>query len=240
MPNDRLLRYSIAGVSFLFFFFFFLYLFGKEIPNTKGFDDGTTVILSVLSVLLTAPVLGVIISSTIFQILYWSIFRMKMYFILPKDREIEDWVLEGYNHRSEDIQRIRTLRNEGLNKSGEVKYKSTYLYEYFPYYQIKVREFITGSSLDYLERKLSVFYVHLNVVGSIVLSFIFALTYNLCSMQNFEWEFNYYKLSGIFVLIVYVIGAIQLMLSSFHHATEFEHLMLEQAFQKEKKNKNAL
>ncbi len=238
MPNDRLLRYSIAGVSFLFFFFYFQYLFGMEIKNIKVLND-SAVFISILSVLLTAPLLGVMVSTIIFQCVYFFI-RMKIYFTLPKNREIEDWILDGFIFRNEKIQQIKALREKGLNEKGDVKLGSVYLYEYFPYYQIKVRECVKDESLSYLERKLSVFYVHLNILGSMVLSFICALTYSFSSMIHFDWDFSYYKIAGTIILIVYSVGARQIMFSSFYHATEFEHLILEHAFQQEKKSNKIL
>lgn len=195
-----------------------------EINDIKISNDGA-VLISILSVLLTAPLLGVMISTIIFQCVYFFI-RMKIYFTLPKNREIEDWILDEFNFRNEKIQQIKALREEG---------RSDYLYEYFPYYQIKVRQCVKGESLSYLERKLSVFYVHLNILGSMGLSFICALTYSASTMIHSDWDFSYYKIGGTVILIVYSIGARQIMSSSFYHATEFEHLILERAFQKTKK-----
>lgn len=232
MPNDRLLRYSTAAVSFLFFFFYFRYLFGMEIPSIKALND-SAIFVSILSVLLTAPLLGVIVSTIIFQSLYWCI-KMKIYFTLPKNRKIEDWILDGFDFRSEEIRNIKALREKGLNKKGDVKYNSAYLYKYFPYYQVKVRKHITGDSLSYLERKLSLFYVHVNILGSMVLALVSALLYSIGSMIHYDWDWSYYKLGGTIILIIYSLGALQIVCSSFYHATEFEHLLLEEALKLEK------
>jgi hypothetical protein len=233
MPNDRLLRYSIAGVSFIFFLLFFQYIFGRNIDElfslVKGDDN---VIILIITFLLSAPVLGIIISTVIFQIL-WLFLRMKMYFTLPCNEKVEEWVLEDLTLRREEIDQIKELRNKNLNNEGRPRNGSKYMYRYFPYYQIKVRKHIKGENLVYLERKLAVYYVHLNILGTIVLGLICGLFY-----VDYSWppqlDCDGYKIGGIIFLVLYVAGAMQIVISAFKHATDFEHAMLESAYKVEK------
>lgn len=224
MPTDRLFRYSMSGVVFLLSLIFFFYFFGGNLLAVANWTKNNNFIVPFVALFLSTPAIGLILSTFTF----WWLFlmkRSKIHYYVPCDTVILNHVFEKFPEIGISSDR-RTESNDWSNKEID---------KFYPYYQTQVRKLVTGPSMEYLERRWSVFWIHTNSIFSIVLAAIIMLIVQLCLPGCLCFDPSVFKLIGIIIFVGYCLVANYLSNVAMEHGKSFEHAALKDAIKATRK-----
>lgn len=219
MPTDRLFRFSVPGMMFLIAYMFFNYFFEGAIWGL-GKENRDLVIASIVFIFST-PVIGLTISTIAYGFLF-AIFHYEIIYYVPRDIRIIDLILSQNTMLDED----KNLRDE-IIKNYETDWTKKLKRRFYPYYQSKVREFISeNAKYEFLERRWSTFWTNINCISSIVFSFL--VNISLITFDDFhrDFTFSWYKLSGLILILVYIYFSFTSLWRARNEALKVEHILL--------------
>lgn len=221
MPSDRIFKFSIPGIMFFLTLVFFDYLFGGTL--FKLFEENN--IVSLIALLLSSPIVGVIFSTIAVTLLQWR-FGYKIWFYPPKNEEIINYTLQ------ENL----ALKDRIINEEKMSWEDKKTLKKYYPYYQVKVRRHLNDQQMSFLDRRWSTYWTSINNIAATVFSFLIAGIIGLrnCILHLSSIDVTLVHVIGLFTIVAYCYSAFVNLRNSKQDATITEHLMLEDAINAEK------
>lgn len=226
MPADRIFKLSIPGLMFFISFIFFYDFLGGDVNKLLDHLDSNN-LLAILLLIFSTPIIGVIFS-TIIQFILRIRYGYLILYYPPLSTKIINHVLA----KKTDL-RDRIIIN------GTTKWTKRNMKEFYPYYQVLVRERIGGESSSFLERRWSVYWTHLNNIWVILITFIITATIRFFEYRSC-WTYHIvkpYHVIGILIILLYCIAGYFALKSAKIDATKFEHLLLEKAIDEDENKK---
>lgn len=231
MPTDRIFKFSIPGLMFLFSMIFFDHLLGGNLIN-RFIEADTDHLLTLISILISSPLIGIVFSTVAVGILQLKFVCGYKIWYYPPNAEIVKYALR-------DVTELKDSVKKDIEDEAKKKWKKDAIVKkFYPYYQAKVRQHIKDEQMNFLERRWSVYWVHVNNISMIAFSLIIALILRKsseCGFSCLDHDYATHKLIGIGVLILYVFFGIKNACNSRRDATRFEHLMIDNARRDEDK-----
>jgi hypothetical protein len=224
MPTTRLLRYTLSGSTFILFGLLFFWLLGGSLP----LKDLEIDILKIITLILSTPLLGIIVSTIVFECLV-CVNCYRTYYYVPENIDIIKWILK---EKSTTTKVEIELRKKVELKDIEDKAFSK---KFYPFYQVKVRKHVMGRSLSFLERKWAVIWIHRNIIGGIAISFIanlvfWGINFYLDKYDLSNFGFDLYKIAVLIFILIYILLACSHIKYSIKVAADFEHKILMNAY----------
>lgn len=182
-------------------------------------------IITFIALFFSTPIIGVIISTLVLMVLSIP-YGYKMLYYPPEKVDIVEQILKNNKDLKE-----RIVVNNALDWSR------ANLRDFYPYYQAKVKDCITGEKLNFLERRWSTYLTNINNIAAIVVSLLITLLLrhlNECDFQCVNFDFSAYKIIGVLFILFYSIAACFQLSISRRDAKKFEHIILEKELEKDK------
>lgn len=195
MDTERLYRMSIPGVIFLVTLIYFYILFGGNFQLIKELLPKEN-LATLIALIFTTPVLGFVISSLAFGIIY-IICGYRVYINLPKSdlfflivrRDDKLWAELGSSKK--------TIKRKALK-------------EFYWKYQSYIRANLNERTFKFLERRWHFFWIHVNSILAIVLSFFVSI---LLRIKTACYRSHNTGLSNIFLIGIYLLIIVFIILA---------------------------
>jgi hypothetical protein len=224
MPTDRIFRFSISGLMFILTSLFFHLLFGGDLIEILDLVKDRNII-TFIALFFSTPIVGVIISTIALTVLFIP-YGYKMLYYPPTKTYIVEEILKTNNN----------LRNKIVVNKALVWSRAN-LRDFYPHYQAKVKDCITGEKLYFLERRWSTYLTNINNISAIVVSLsitVILRCYNECNFNCLDFDFSPYKVIGVSLILIYSTTACFQLWISRRDAAHFEHILLEKEIEKDK------
>jgi hypothetical protein len=223
MPADRILRFTIAGTIFEVSLFFFYFFFGGNVSLLIK-DISSNNLFVIVTLLSTSPIIGIIISTILHSLIVQVLIGYRIYYKPPSDAFVVQELLR-------DNQPL--LKN--IVVDGETKWSRATVRKFFPHHQAKVKTFITGDRLYFLERRWSVFWTYSNVIFAVILSLFLTCGYRFFVSGSYTviLDLNYLKVTGVVVVVIFVVTAWLQLINARNDALTVEDILLSEKIREE-------
>jgi len=219
MPTDRLFKFSVSGLMFLMISMFFYIFFGGSICVLENLFNNT--VLSLIAVFFSTPVIGLIISTSTYGILY-LFYGYDIIYYVPKEKEVVKRILA----KSTLLVCDQNIEDEILRK-GELRWNRKLKERFYPYYQAKVKDYISEpEKFGFLDRRWSTYWTNINSISAIILSFLLNLIIIMADAIDRTFEWSYLKAFGLLIICSYVFFAYRNLKRARKEAEKVETLFL--------------
>lgn len=201
MNEDRIIRISFPGIFFLVSFCTFDWILGGEILKDFFSQDSSKIdaITGAIAFIVSTPVLGFVISSFYYTILFWL---PSWRFIIPQET----------TKRRQYLQALSNLYIHSIHENMDSKGITTI-------HQQVLRMKMKDEELGYISRRFTFYLTYSNTIVALVFSFIIALLihdWTLC------YVFNGIKLVLVLFYVLYIIIAVWLAYRNLSESSDFE------------------
>ena len=184
-------------------------------------------LLALFVLFFSTPIIGVAISTITLGILFLR-YGYRIFYYPPNSSKIVEYILKN------DL----NLKNQIVNTSSLVWTRKN-LESFYPYYQAKVKDCITGEKLSFLERRWSTYWTHVNNISATLFSFAIAVAlrfFNECDFCCVSFDKSAYKFIGLIFIITYCFVAYFHLTMSRKDASNFEYIVLEKVIKEEEES----
>jgi uncharacterized protein YacL len=212
--QERLVRFGLPGVVFLATTIFFYWYFAGNVEYlVKSLTTQPAVIALITSLIITTPVLGFTISTTIAAILKYS---DHYHFFKIENKDLE----RKY---------FQLMISFYGNDSGIRKKKGTYIIVNLDHayllHDLLYRQVADAESLKYTGRRVDIFWVNINSIWSITWGLVIGLALALYN-QNEITDLNCTKALWVLPIVIYVISGMIVAKKDIRDSNRFEKFLL--------------
>ena len=215
--KERTIRFASVGWLFFLSILFGIWYTGGDLDILlkKVVNISDSKLAEIAIALITTPAIGFIISSITLGILK-KIYSRNIEFLKPSPEYEQDYlkkIFTSFHNTDSGI----TLNNE----SGI--YSITNHDTLYLNHQILLRQTDRKEIIEFITRRMDMYWTHINTIASIILGLMLGLFINI---NSFGHHFYFLKMLWLFPLLFYIIAGVYLSKKNLKEVNDFEKRFL--------------